>query len=40
MLMFLLAMADEAYRAHIERLFRRYHAKMLRIAKLKFARAE
>lgn len=40
MLMFLLAMADDAYRAHIERLFRRYHTKMLRIAKLKFARAE
>lgn len=40
MLMFLLAMADEAYREYIERLFKRYHTKMLRIAKQKFARAE
>ena len=40
MLIFLLSLADEQYRPQIERLFRRYHNKMMRVARQSFARAK
>lgn len=40
MLIFLLSLADEQFRPQIERLFRRYHNKMLRVARQSFARAK
>ena len=36
MLVFLLTLTDEEYRIHIERLFKRYHKPMLRLASHKF----
>ena len=40
MLIFLLSMADEQYQSHIERLFKRYHQQMMRVARKRFVRAE
>ncbi|MBE6697644.1 MAG: sigma-70 family RNA polymerase sigma factor [Ruminococcaceae bacterium] len=39
MLSFLLTMADEQYRERIERLYKRYHKPMLKIAKQRFVNA-